>query len=298
MSLTESDLSWLTECAGEAARLASEHIARSRPTTVHHKEAGTSLASQVVTDVDREAEAIVLATLAPSVARYDLGVVSEERPDTGERHRKNYFWSIDPLDGTLPFIEGQPGFAVSIALVARDGRPLVGVVVDPADKVTYRAAIGQGATRNGRAFSVATQTKDTLTVFFDRSFEESSSSHRVLDRLRTIASDRGLEGIEVRSGAGAVMNACHSLESSPACYFKLPKPVGGGGSIWDFAATACLFAEAGALVSDIHGHPLDLNRTHSTFMNHRGVLFATDEELAGHIRALYRGIEADGIMPA
>ena len=28
------------------------------------------------------------------------------------------------------------------------------------------------------------------------------------------------------------------------------------GSLWDYAATACLFEEAGAAVSDAHGQPL------------------------------------------
>ena len=48
-----------------------------------------------------------------------------------KRLELNYFWCIDPLDGTLPFIEGKVGYAVSIGLVSRDGTPLIGVVCDP-----------------------------------------------------------------------------------------------------------------------------------------------------------------------
>ena len=81
------------------------------------------------------------------------------------------------------------------------------------------------------------------------------------------------------------MNACGVLTTPPACYFKQPKP-SGGGSLWDFAATACLFAEAGAIATDVHGGPLDLNRADSTFLNHRGVLFATDETLAHQLRTI------------
>ena len=70
------------------------------------------------------------------------------------------------------------------------------------------------------------------------------------------------------------------LDEAPACYVKLPKVKVGGGSLWDYAATACLYAEAGAHVSDIYGAPLDLNRKDSSFMNHRGVLFCSDPLLA------------------
>ena len=79
------------------------------------------------------------------------------------------------------------------------------------------------------------------------------------------------------------MNAWGVLVNAPACYFKVPGPKGGG-SLWDFAATACVFQEVGAVATDIHGDPLDLNRADSSYMNHRGVLFASDDSLATRIR--------------
>ena len=79
------------------------------------------------------------------------------------------------------------------------------------------------------------------------------------------------------------------LEHAAACYIKLPKPEDGGGSIWDFAATACIVREAGAWVSNIHGAELDLNRRDSTFMNHQGVVFASSEQLASTL--------IDGLSP-
>jgi len=81
------------------------------------------------------------------------------------------------------------------------------------------------------------------------------------------------------------MNACGVLMNAPACYFKITGP-SGGGSLWDFAATACLTQEVGAVATDIRGRPLDLNRADSAFLNHRGVLFATDHALAQRIRML------------
>ena len=81
-------------------------------------------------------------------------------------------------------------------------------------------------------------------------------------------------------GSGAVKNAWQVIESNQACYLKLPKKEDGGGSIWDFAATACIACETGTWVSDIHGQPLALNRRDSTFMNHKGVIFASNNTIA------------------
>jgi fructose-1,6-bisphosphatase/inositol monophosphatase family enzyme len=42
--------------------------------------------------------------------------------------------------------------------------------------------------------------------------------------------------------------------------------------------------EAGAVATDFSGDPLDLNRADSTFMNHRGIMLASDAALAKKIR--------------
>ncbi|MGB0581090.1 MAG: inositol monophosphatase, partial [Limisphaerales bacterium] len=71
-------------------------------------------------------------------------------------------------------------------------------------------------------------------------------------------------------------------------YFKVPKPAKGGGSLWDFAATACVLEEWGTPASDVFGRPLDLNRAGSTFMNERGVIYASDNELREAVQQIYR----------
>ena len=55
---------------------------------------------------------------------------------------------------------------------------------------------------------------------------------------------------------------------------KFPKKENGGGSIWDFAATACIYQELGLTATNFAGGKLDLNRTDGTFMNHEGVFYA------------------------
>jgi 3'-phosphoadenosine 5'-phosphosulfate (PAPS) 3'-phosphatase len=69
------------------------------------------------------------------------------------------------------------------------------------------------------------------------------------------------------------LNGIHVLENGPACMLKLPKKESGGGSIWDFAATACIFQELGLPATNFEGGRLDLNRKDGTFMNHQGVFY-------------------------
>jgi fructose-1,6-bisphosphatase/inositol monophosphatase family enzyme len=46
------------------------------------------------------------------------------------------------------------------------------------------------------------------------------------------------------------------------------------GSIWDFAATACIYQELGLLATNFEGGRLELNRREGTFMNHEGIFYA------------------------
>lgn len=286
MRLGAVELEDLAGVAVAAAVEAGRMIADTRPTEVERKVGGGSLASQVVTEIDRRSEALIVDRLRPTIERYDLGLLTEETADDGGRLRADHFWCVDPLDGTLPFIEGRPGSAVSIALVARDGTPVIGAVSDVTGARVVHAVVGRGAFIDGRSWEPEPSSADeVLGVFADQSFVERDPDGSVTVGLRRIAADLGMADVELRVGAGAVMNALGALENPPACYVKLPA-ASGGGSLWDFAATACIFNEAGAIATDIHGALLDLNRPDSTFMHHRGVLFATNEDLAGRLRRL------------
>jgi len=291
MQLTSDDLTLLSQQAISAAKKAGALITQraQQPILVQKKEGGDQLASQVVTEVDHLSEALILEVLVPICVTYDLALLTEESTDDKQRLEKDYFWCIDPLDGTLPFVESTPGYAVSIALVSRCGIPQIGVVYDPVKQIIYSAVKGQGAYRNGFSWVLPlpdATMKKPLTLVCDRSLVQQAEYPKVIEVFEQMARRQGLTGVQIISQGGAAMNACWVIENYPACYFKFPKPQHGGGSLWDFAATACLFHELGATTCDFYGQPLELNRADSTFMNHRGVIFATDSSLLEQIRTL------------
>ena len=281
------DFEKLTGLAVHAAREAGRIINSfsQQEVEVECKDGGHTYASQVVTVVDRKAQDAILETLSPTCDEYDFALLTEESEDDLSRFEKEYFWCIDPLDGTLPFTRKEPGYTVSIALVARDGSPQIGVVYDPVHDILWQATKGFGVKRNDRTWTMQPKGKE-LVFTYDRSFEDHPERLQVLKELEKYAGSVGLQGVVATQYGGAVINACHVLEHAPGCHFKFAKAEEGGGSIWDYAATACLFEEAGAEVSDVHGEPLDLNRPDSTFMNHQGAVYATDRFLAAKIREI------------
>jgi len=295
MQLSPRDVFLLSQCAISAAYQAGQIIVEHTQDQldVQHKIAGDSVASQVVTAVDLLCQARILQVLGPTCEAYDLALLTEETPDDRQRLDQDFFWCIDPLDGTLPFIESTPGYAVSIALVSRAGHPHLGVVYDPVTSTLYHAIKGQGAYRNGVRWHLPTASSGCeLTFIADRSFGQHALFPKVIEAMHSIAQHLGYAQVKRLMQGGAAMNACWVLDNTPACYFKLPKTHVGGGSLWDYAATACLFQEIGAVVSDVAGQPLALNRADTTFMHQEGVLYASDEALAACVKTLCAAVSS------
>jgi 3'(2'), 5'-bisphosphate nucleotidase/myo-inositol-1(or 4)-monophosphatase len=293
--MNKPDLEKLNQQAIDAAHAAGEVINSYRDSgnyvdvDVQYKAAGNSAASQVVTEVDHKAQAVILEFLQPGCIEFDLALVTEESPDDGLRQEKEAFWCIDPMDGTLAFINKTHGFSVSIALVAKNGKPLIGVVYDPVKQDLYHAIDGSGAWKNNQLIHVPELDPDRpLILHTDFSFEAHPWFDKTSTGLQDISRSLGLNGADIKFKTGAAMNACNILQEPNSCYFKYPRKGNSGGSIWDFAATACLFNEAGAIASDISGLPLELNRFGSTYVNHRGSLYAGQQKLADEIIELYK----------
>lgn len=249
MSLNISELTQLCDMAKKAVLSAGKIIESAQGThiDVHTKDGGTSLASNIVSEIDLKAQEAILNILSPTMTKYNLGLLTEESQDDESRFNKDYFWCIDPLDGTLPFSQNRDGYSTSIALVTQKGQSILGVINDPRNQNLYYAIKGQGAFKNDSPFKVNENRNDEVFMIDD-------------------------------SMGGAVMNALKTIEMAPAVYIKVPKENKGGGSLWDFAATSIIQKEAGGYNCDYYGDPLELN-SKDTFMNKKGVIYASSKKL-------------------
>ncbi len=78
------------------------------------------------------------ATIVELLSQTNLPVLSEEGTDIPYETRKNweYFWLVDPLDGTKEFINRNGEFTVNIAIIHKD-TPVLGVIYVPVTKDLY-----------------------------------------------------------------------------------------------------------------------------------------------------------------
>jgi myo-inositol-1(or 4)-monophosphatase len=190
-----------------------------------------SSATDVVTEVDHRAEALVLEGVRRH--RPGDGYVGEEGADVAST--SGVTWIVDPLDGTTNYVYGFPAYAVSIGVVV-DGRPLVGVVHDSARDELFHAVAGRGAFRDGRPIRVSDRT-DLATALVATGFgydaalraRQAALLPDVMPRVRDIR----------RSGSCAIdlcWTACGRLD---AFYEHGPAD-------WDVTAGLLIAEEAGA----------------------------------------------------
>lgn len=163
----------LLDVAIEAALAAGEAIMRvyAEPFEVVQKSDQTP-----VTAADLAAERVIIERL--TAAFPDIPIVSEETaPEDGFKPPAARFWVVDPLDGTKEFVARNGEFCVCIGLID-EGRPVLGVVHGPAQRITY-AAHGDGTAiriANGGAperIAARAPASDGIVVIHSRTNENS-----------------------------------------------------------------------------------------------------------------------------
>jgi myo-inositol-1(or 4)-monophosphatase len=136
--------------AEEAARTAGE-VLLARFGRIDRARLGRkSSRRDLVTEADVESERAIVRLLRERFPEH--AIEAEEEVRDAERGRPR--WFLDPLDGTVNFVQGLPLFAVSIALWA-DGVPEVAVVHAPWMGECFTAARGEGAFLDGRRLAVS-----------------------------------------------------------------------------------------------------------------------------------------------
>jgi len=113
-------------------------------------------------------------------------ILSEEGDDIPYEDRKHweYFWLIDPLDGTKEFVKKNDEFTVNMALIHKD-TPVLGVVYAPALDICYWAKQGKGAFKDGQRLPIKTvNQRNTYKIVASRS-HMSDETQAFIDAIDT-----------------------------------------------------------------------------------------------------------------
>jgi fructose-1,6-bisphosphatase/inositol monophosphatase family enzyme len=238
-------------------------------------------AEEVLTQPDLQCDAAVRAHLEGRFPQ--AAIVSEESADelAPGWHEREWIWYIDPIDGSLSYLEGSDHFGIAIGLTFR-GRPVLGVINNPLLGFNAWGIVGEGAYVNGRRIDFAAPPRPVPRLLLSFGQNNSRSYRRALELLRpeVLIMQRSL-----------VTKTISILTGQADYYFTLPFEVfhGGRPNAWDLCGPAAIIEAAGGFARDIWGDPLIFAGPRTAW--ERGHLFAHPLTAREQLPALAKIIE-------
>lgn len=195
-----------------------------------------------------EADLLSNKVICEALAKFNLPILSEENSIISFEQRKNweYFFLVDPLDGTKEFIKRNGEFTVNIALIHKQS-PVLGVVYAPALNLMYSAKKGEGAFKNDELLPLALN-KDTYKIVASKS-HMSDETKDFIDKLEV---DKKKELISM----GSSLKLCLVASAEADIYPRLAPTME-----WDTAAADAIVREAKKMSYDFYSKkPLLYNK--------------------------------------
>lgn len=211
-----------------------------------------------VTEADTKAEHFIIKALRDISA--DIPVIGEETYAgmmDADLSAQEFFWLVDPLDGTREFVRGGEDFTVNIALV-QNRVPIMGVVYAPVKGELYAGHKDLGAVRwleetnNQKEIRVRQVPKSGHTVLISH-FRDYGTG------LDGFLSDYKVEKIIRRSSS---LKICAIAAGKADLYPGL-----GPTCEWDTAAGHAVLRAAGGNITDMQGNSLSYGHAERRFVN-------------------------------
>ncbi|MEU0492024.1 inositol monophosphatase family protein [Nocardiopsis changdeensis] len=198
--------------------------------------------TDVVTKMDRATEELIRSRLL--AVRPDDAILGEEGGEAGGDGGSGVRWVVDPIDGTVNYLYGQPDWGVAIAAEV-DGVVVAAAVNVPRRGELYEAVLGEGSRCNGEPLQAppAVPLEQALVAtgfgyFPERRVQQARVLVEVVPHIRDIR----------RGGSAAVDLTGLAAGRANAFYERGLNP-------WDWAAPGLIASEAGIRVGGLHGGP-------------------------------------------
>ncbi|MCP5328447.1 MAG: inositol monophosphatase family protein [Steroidobacteraceae bacterium] len=228
----------LLNIAVRAARRAADVIIRSL-NRLDSLQVASKDRNDFVTDVDRQAEAEIIATIRKAYP--DHAFHAEESGRSGDSPIE---WIIDPLDGTTNFLHGFPTFCVSIACSQR-GRLEHAVVYDPMRQEVFTASRGDGARLENRRIRVSKQRGLEGALIATGFPYRANLKH--LDSYLGMLKSVMQQTAGIRRPGSAALDLAYVAAGRVDGFWEI------GLAPWDTAAGTLLIQEAGGRVGTLSG---------------------------------------------
>ncbi len=175
----------------------------------------------------------------------DYGWVSEESEDNKSRYSSDFFWCLDPIDGTRSYINGKPEYTISLALIKKD-IPVLGIVLNPETEELFFAIKNKGAYCNENRLNVSNKQNLSSSICAISSSEVANVKEYDCFHQENI--------IKMGSIAYKIALVAKGKVDIAMSFTKK--------NDWDIAASQLILEEAGGVLKSILGKKMIYNSPH------------------------------------
>ena len=167
-------------------------------------------------------------------------ILSEEDRDDISRLDKKIIWIVDPLDGTLDFVNKTGEFTVMIALV-KEKKPVIGIIFWPIENILYVAQKGAGAF----CFSNNSWRKISVSKIIEiTKCRAVGSRHHLSDVEKSLLKKLNITEF---TSIGSSLKVGKISSGEAEVYFSTTNKM----KEWDSSASYCIVTEAGGRMTVI-----------------------------------------------
>lgn len=217
-------------------------------------------ANDLVTTIDRDTEAFLATNIKHTFP--DHFILSEEGFGDNLSTLDGVVWIIDPIDGTINFVNQKRNFAISVGIFV-DGVGEMGIVYDVMAGNLYTAKRGEGAFKNDQKLS---PLKEELNLgesilglnhnwLCENPVVDEIEIQQLVKRVRGTRA-YGSAALKLAFLAEGIIDSYISMNLAP----------------WDIAGGMVLVSEVGGVTTNIDGNTVNMLGTDSTISCHPAIL--------------------------
>ena len=212
-----------------------------------------------VSSADKRTEKTIIEELQKAHPEY--GIITEETGIINKSNIKNR-WIIDPIDGTMNFLNGIPQFAISIAY-EENNEIICGVIFNPISNEMFCAEKGNGAYLNNTRIRVSNKKKLKDALLVTGGPEGASKiKNKIYSEYINVSNNVS----NVRKFGSAALDMAYVACGRFDGYWQREL------NYWDIAAGVIILREAGGFIDffeDDINYPLKKNVLASNFNIHQ-----------------------------
>ena len=204
-----------------------------------------------VTEFDTKVQSLLISEIKKNVP--EATFMAEEQENDASVIDAECCFVIDPIDGTTNFIYHYHHSCISVAVLSH-GQPVIGAIYDPYLDELFLAQKGKGATLNGSPIHVTqTPLPNALVAFGSAPYYRDELGDATMSLLKELF----MNAADIRRCGSAALDLAYLAAGRNDVFFEMIL------SPWDYAVGYLLITEAGGIISQINGEPVNFSAPQS-----------------------------------